>query len=205
MRDVDFTPDWYLESLQERQGSRLRVVGMVAIGVLIVVWYVHSVNLIRSARAEAAQLTQSLVVQQTLAAQLDQFDREHAEAKKKQQMVDNLGGGLATGQVIAEITRMMPATMSLQSVRLRKSARLSSDEIDEDRATVLMQELSIPKVTSLEVSGWAANGINVGGFVSALGESPMISDVTMRFQRTETHLGREVTAFEVVALMPQFE
>ena len=205
MREVDFTPDWYIQRVRERRGSRGRITGMLVIGGLVAIWYVHSVSLASAAGQEVARLRKCLVVQQSLAGQLDRYDRELADATAKERVVNNLGGGIMASQVIAEVTRLMPATMTLQSVRLHRSARLSPGELTEEQAVVLARDMSVPEVTTLEIAGWAASGINVGEFVSALGESPLFANVKMRYQRAEVHFGREVVAFEIVAMMPQFE
>lgn len=205
MREVDFTPQWYLDRAIALHGSRARVGGMMLCGVLILVWYVNQVSVTRAASAGAARLNQCVLAQQKLNVQLDLYDRELSTLKGKEELVEILGGGVLTGQVISEIARLMPETMSLRKIRLERSLRFSPSDCADDQALTMAQEMSAPKVTTLEIGGVAASGVNIGAYVNALNASGLLRNVNLRYQRAETFADREIVSFEIAALMPQFE
>lgn len=205
MRQVDFTPQWYLDRICALRGARVRVGGMMLSGVLVLVWYVNEVSVTRAAGVDVARLSQCVLAQRKLEAQLDVYDHELSMLGFKERLAQNLGGGVLTGQVIAEIARLMPATMSLRKIRLERSLRFSPSDCKEDQVLAMSQEMSVPRVTTLEIGGVAASGVNIGEYVNALNESELLSNVNLRYQRAETYGDREIVSFEIVALMPQFE
>jgi len=205
MREIDFTPQWYLDRITALRGARVRVGGLMLCGVLILVWYVNQVSVTRAASAGAARLNQCVLAQLKLDAQLDLYERELSMLSAKEERVETLGGGVLTGQVIAEIARLMPETMSLRKIRLDRSMRFSPSDCEQDQVLTMAQEMSAPKVTTLEIGGIAASGVNIGAYVNALNASGMLSNVNLRYQRAETYADQEIVTFEIAALMPQFE
>lgn len=208
MKEIDFTPQWYQDSLRERGGAGLRVAGLAIIAVGVLFWYVQSSRDANGAQAQLRNLQQAALAQQVLLERMDGEHRQLAAAKLRQAILEDVGGGVTAAELVAEISRLMPATLSFREVVLRKVPRFELSPVQTPAPGTLRgteMETAPDPVSTLEISGWAASGTNIGSFVSRLSTSPLMSSVHLRYQRPEIVMGRQVVGFMVSCQMPEFQ
>lgn len=200
MREVDFTPEWYANSLIERAGARVHLGGFVAVIALLVVWSVDSTARSRADVRAVSTLESAMGAQDAMIARIDQINREIDAQQRDIDLLNDLRGGVTAANVMTELSHLMPPSMNLRSLLLDRSSRLPLpvDKLAEGMA-------KLPERTMLEVTGWAASGEEIGNLVSGMSESPLFTDVSLDYEREETVEQRRVVAFKIECTMPQFE
>lgn len=202
MKEIDFTPQWYVQIRRERSGAGLRASGMIIIGVLVSLWYFESTALTRAAVRDLRQLQDSQQHQRGVAQWMDKLNAEMVLVRRNQALLDDLGGGVAAADLIAELSRQMPASLWLGQAMWRKAPRVLPEDPNTASANLARD---VPKATTLELSGWGLTGADVGAFVTRLKASPLFTSVNLKFERTEKLDERDVLAFLIECQMPEFE
>jgi hypothetical protein len=208
MKEIDFTPQWYVQTLAEQRGSWTRVIALSVLAVLLLIAARETTGLTQSAVADLQRLEQAQAAQTLLSSRLDALEAERAEVNRKEQVLKTVGGGVKNWQLMTELSQMMPRSLSLRSLTVRAAARVAppSDEEDkQEKAKAKTETEDTPLLGVVQMSGWASSGAEVGGFVSRLSQSPLFTDVTLRYQRPEDLGGTQIVSFEVICTMPAFE
>ncbi len=203
MRPVDFTPSWYLEIRREHRSSRGRVVGLVAMLVLMVVCSVLADRDSKAAVADLTVLQQSYHAQTGLVDRLDTLDKKHAATAHQTDLLEDAGGGVTVGQVFRELAQLMPKDLSVRRVVLNKALRFT---IDPEMLAEAFQDMDAPpRVTRLEISGISKRGRDIGSLVSQMSRSPLFYEVQLRYERSNSVYGAEVVEFVIDCKMPVFK
>jgi hypothetical protein len=205
MKEIDFTPDWYVQMRQERTGAGLRASGMIVIGVLVSIWYFQSTAQTRAAVRDLRQLQNAQQHQRGVAQWMDELNAEMVLLRRNQTLLDDLGGGMAAADLVAELSRQMPTSLWLGQTMWRKTPRVLPKGKDNPSPSAQGAAGDLPAATTLELSGWALSGADVGAFVTRLNASPLFSAVNLKFERTEKLNDRDVLAFLIECQMPEFE
>ena len=202
MKDVDFTPEWYAKSLVERKGSRNRVAGLALLAVLVLAWSCQSTSRTCAAALALERLQHSYEAQRGMIAQLDALAESHAQHAEDARLLADVSGGLTVDNLLVELSHLMPRALSMRAIYLQRSPRIGFPPPEGEEAEAEEQE---PPATTLEITGWAASGTEIGSLVSRLAASELFDDVTLRYERPETVYDRRVVEFLVECRVPEFE
>ena len=202
MKDIDFTPDWYVEQVGEQQSVRRRLAGLVLVIVLVLVWSYQSSSRTRAVAMTLEHLQHSHGAQAEMMAQLDALEGANAQGSVNARLLTAVGGGLTVSGLLTELSHLMPRTVSIRSLYLQKAPRIHFPPADERKAK---EEPEEPPATALEITGWASTGSEIGTLVSRMSASELFYDVALKYERPETVSGRKVVEFLVVCRMPEFE
>ena len=202
MKTLDFTPQWYRESKSEHTKSRMRSAGMCVAAVLAVVWWVNSVAITRAAQQKLSVLAQSSDAQMAMTQRLNELDLELVELRSRAELLSDAGGGIRAGQILTELTHLMPEQMTLQKVRYQRAPRIKPADVED---TGSIAELDIPTVSSLELTGWAASGTDTGVLVSRLARSEFFENATLLHETAVTMSGIRMVEFQIRCTVPEFQ
>jgi hypothetical protein len=205
MINVDFTPQWYVDSLAERKGARFRVTGFVAVAALVVVWSYDTTLRTRAATHELRQLQLSYDSQTPLIEQAETLQRGAKAHADQAALLKELEGGVVAGDVLAEITHLMPGDMSLRGIAYKRVPRFVISPTKDDPTGEARAEDDAQTKSNLELTGWATSGMEIGRFVRRLSDSPLFEDVTLRYERPEIVGRQRVVEFLLVCGLPEFE
>ena len=203
MKELDFTPEWYVKALADREGTGLRLGGFIILGVLLIVAGLESGRQTRAATQKLQEVQGAYDVQSPMLKRLEELKNEQAHWMNNAKVLADVSGGFVVADIFTELSHLMPRSLTLREVYLHKSPRVifagkAADEKDDE----LTEEA---EATVFEVAGWAASGSEIGTFVRRMSESPLFYDVSLRYERPETIYGKSVVEFRVVSRMAQFE
>ncbi len=208
MREVDFRPDWYVNSLAERAGARVHVTGFIVLAALLLVWWADATARSRADSIAVTRLSSALTAQDGMVAQVDRLDRELAGRQGNLALLHNLGGGLPVAALLAEISHLAPPSLTLRALVLDRPPRIApraTAGIKTSPAAGAPEAPAAPAQAILELTGWAASGQDIANLVSGMSASPLFARVTLGYERSETVDQRLVVAFKIVCVMPEFE
>ena len=200
MRDIDFRPEWYTQSLVERANARYHFSGFMVVAALLVVWSVDATSRSRASESVVTNLEATLQAQEPMIAQLKTLDSRIEKERKDLTLLRDLDGGVPTSAIVSELSHLMPSAMTVRGLLLHRTPRFGqSQAIDAKRME------SYPKRTTLEFEGWARSGEEIGNLVSGMSDSPLFENVALDHERPEELNGRSVVAFKIVCHLPDFE
>ncbi len=202
MKELDFTPEWYVKALADREGTRLRLGGFIILGVLLIVAGLESARQTWAATRKLQEVQGAYDVQSPMLKRLEELRSEQTHWMNNAKVLADVGGGVVVADIFTELSHLMPRSLTLREVYLNKSPRVI---FGSNSATEEEESLTEKKATVLEVAGWAASGSEIGTFVRCMADSPLFYDVSLRYERPETIYGKSVVEFRVVCRMAQFE
>lgn len=205
MREIDFTPDWYAATRREREASPFHAGGLIIIGVLIAAWSYGATSRTRAAETELATLRASLGAQKGVTAQVQTMEAELAARQRCAELLAEVGGGVRTAPLIAELSHLLPPAVGMRSLRLVRAPRVAPATETEKDAPAPRTGEGAPVRTSLQLDGWSASGADVGALLQRLAASPLFEDVVLRYQRTTIVAQNTIVEFQIVGTMPEFE
>lgn len=208
MRNIDFIPAWYRDRQAEVRGARWRTTGLCIALFLTAVWTVDGVRRAHAAELTRAQLQATSDAQGALLAALAALDKERTEQARCARILEAIGGDVPAHEVLAEVSHVVPDSLTLQTVRLHREPHW---KIEQARASAA--DGNAPAGARgesrddavLELVGWADAGGDVSALVGALDGGPLCADVTLRYQRPVEVAGRSMLEFQVQCTMPRFE
>lgn len=208
MREIDFTPISYAQSLKEHKGEGIRLGGLIVIGVLIAVWTYDTASRTEAAAVELGELKQSYEVQQRAAQQLEVMEEASVAKARYAGILADVGGGVRAAEIVAELSHLLPKSSSIRRLRLEKMPRVApapDDEDDRKMSRSASAEEDEEPPTELTITGWSPTGAEVGRIVQRLSRSALFEEVALQYQRTVSIEDRSVVEFQVTCVMPEFE
>ncbi len=202
MRNLDFTPEWYIRQVAERASGRVQISGLAVIVLLLLAWVYDATHRARAATAEHARLQTVYDVQDPVVQRMQALEAEQAEHDADAELVRMLRGGVPAAELIAELSHLMPPTMSLRLLMYDGVTRVPPTPAAEGQE---QPDPATRETAVLALVGMAAAGRDVGNFITELTASPLFSSVTLEYERSETFNERRVVAFRIVCRMPEFE
>ncbi|NOX57512.1 MAG: PilN domain-containing protein [Planctomycetes bacterium] len=203
MRVIDFTPQWYLETLAERRGSRFRLTGLLIALAMMIVCSVQATSFSNAAIADLNLLQESFHAQSGLVGRLDQLDKKHAAGAHRLNMLDDVGGGITTADVVRELSHLMPESLTIRKIEFNKALRI---EVDLRELAGAFEKLEPPpEVTTFAIAGVSKKGSDIGNLVSQMSRSPVFFDVQLRYERASDVFGSKIVEFVIDCKMPSFE
>ncbi|MBS3735088.1 MAG: PilN domain-containing protein [Phycisphaerae bacterium] len=197
MANVDFLPKRVL--LQRARRARLVRQGFLLCVCLVALTGLAFVRQgrVRQARAEKEIWTErSENVRQQVALRRD-LEREQAELALKKKIHEQLGTRIGARDLLAELSRLLPPTMSLTA--------LEFEQIDAQRETRRHAGRTprnggdgeaLRASLRLVIRGLAPNDVDVANFIGRLSACPLFTEVQMGYTRTVEFRNREAREFE---------
>lgn len=199
MQNIDFLP----EKIKQQRARRRRLVRQ---GYLLVVCLISLgvLGYIRHGRINKAQAQLVLLdervknVRQQLAMRED-LERQQAELLIKKRIDDLLGSRVDTLDLLAELERVLPATVSLTSLKIEAmDVRVPIKPVKVEAGqtvpgTQRQRERTIRRVRLL-LTGLAPTDVAVANFIGQLSASPVFEDVNMGYTKNvifENHVARQ--------------
>ncbi len=199
MQNVDFLP----ETIKEQRARRRRLVRqgylvVLCVIALAVLGYIRH-RRISKAHAQLALLDKRVKnVRQQLVMRKD-LERQQAEVLIKKRIDDLLGSRVNTLDLLAELERVMPATVTLTSLKIQAmDVRVPVRPVKMDggqtvAGTHRQRERTIKRVR-LMLTGLAPTDVAVANFIGQLSASPVFEDVNMGYTKNvifQKHVARE--------------
>jgi Tfp pilus assembly protein PilN len=204
MREVDFIPGWYRASRQRKRDLVIRAAFLGVLAVEMVLVSVGSYVQRAAARENLAELETSFKGQAEVITSLSQLVLRLEELREKRQLLSDVAGGAPVHGVLAELSRLMPEATALTRVGLVQSRRIGAagrqQEGDAGKDAAQPDDEG-----TLEITGWAASDVHVGSLMTNLAESPLFSDVRLRYSKPVAVNDREVRTFQLTCELPQFD
>jgi Tfp pilus assembly protein PilN len=199
MLNIDFLP----ERICRQRALRKRIVrqGWLLAGcalALVVLGYVRQ-DRIATAKAEQQMLNdRAMNVQQQLRVR-DALEKQQAELVVMQQIEQDLGSRINVLDVLSELERVTPPTVSLthlametMDVRVPKQQSLRRRrELENGR------DASVRRIR-LTVTGLSPTDVDVANFIGQLSASPLFDDVNMDYARNREFRGRQAREFRAM-------
>ncbi len=205
MKAIDFRPAWYVSSLAERRSARLRTLGITVICILLLGSAFEWTGRTSAASSAVESLQVSLDAQAAVDARIQTLEEQEAALKRQADLLAEADGGVKVNHVLAELSHLMPRTLSLRTLALRRTLRIQRAEAKDKREEKQADPQATKGVNQLDMVGWASSGAEIATFVRRLADSELFDNVTLRFQRPETYLDQPIVEFQVLCTMPEFE
>jgi hypothetical protein len=199
MRELDFAPEWYTQSLLERACARVHVTGFLTVAALLVLWTVDATARSRADQVSVNGLEAALASQGVLIGHLEQLDQEIAKRERDLTLLGDLRGGVKSAAIVAELTHLAPRALSFRTLVLERAPRIALPPAVDDSGA------APPRATVLVLTGWARSGEEIANLVSRMSESALFRGVTLGYERSEMIAQRSVVAFKVECQLPAFE
>jgi Tfp pilus assembly protein PilN len=204
MNDLDFLPDRIRRERQRRRRLvRQAYLLILCVGGLALLGYLRQ-GTVSEAQAQLQQIQdRSSSLRQQLALR-DELEKQQAELMIMERVEGQLGSRVSALDVLAELERLMPETMSLTSLDLdtmelrphagmNRGGRVSGSHAVDASASPARSTRRLRMV----LTGVAPSDVDVANFIGQLSASPVFEDVNMGYSRSmvyRDHLAREFQA-----------
>ncbi len=181
MRELDFLPEWYRQSLRHRRIMRWEGGLAIAIGVVIVagiLWMHHSIE---SAKASSLAINNGLSREQVKLKQMDQLSERHKQFLAQERIMARLGLHVNGARLIRALDSTMPQEVSLVGLQI------DADEPGHSSSHRLR----------IRLQGVAPTDADLAAFMTRLGEVPLFEQVTAGYVKEFSEGGHLLRSFEV--------
>lgn len=198
MSTVDFLP----ERIKRRRRRRQELIRnghllAVCLGVLVLVWYQREADL-RAVRRQLDTVTRQGQAQQDQLSMLDTFEHQHAELLIKKRISDQLGSRVDALDVLSELQRIQPISMSLTDLNIETMAvgksTVSPSHKRRRGAAARPAGPALHRVR-LVLTGLAPRDVDVANFIGQLSASRLFENVTMGYAKNVDFRGRDAREF----------
>jgi len=202
MESIDFLP----ELVRAQRARRRRIVreGYLLAGCLAglaLLGYVRQGRL-NEARGELAILnSRSDNVRNQLAVRED-LERQQAELMAVQRIESNLGSRANVLDILAELQRVMPASIALTDLLLEIEERkipLTPARINRTARPAVnkgKKKFKVVKRLKLTITGLSPTDVDVANFIAQLSANALFEDVNMGYTKNIDFRGRSARQFE---------
>lgn len=181
MREMDFLPGWYKQSVRHRRIVlwQSAATAAVALGIFLGMLLIH--HRVESARASLAALQNGLIDGKSRMKAMEQLTDRQKHWRAQEQLMNKLGLHVEAARLIHALDTAMPAEVSLVGL-----------QIDAD-------EYAKPAGHRLRVrlQGVAPSDADLANFMIRLGELPLFEQVTAGYVKEFSENGHILRSFEV--------
>ena len=192
MREIDFLPDRVKAQRDRRR--RLAVQGYLMIVCLVGLAFLGYMSHVRVARAqgELDLLTSRGDAMKRQLALRDTMEEQLSDLMIKKRIEEQLGRRVGTLDVLGELQRVMPDSMTLtnlamETVEIRMPAVAGRPGGEAEKPV---------KRVRLVLTGMAPSDVDVANFIGQLAGSKVFEDVNMGYARNITYRGRTARKFQ---------
>jgi len=189
MESVDFLP----EDIRTMRARRRRLIRQ---------GYLLAGGQVNEARGELAILdSHSENIRRQLAMRND-LERQQAELMIVRQIEASLGSRANVLDVLAELQRVMPASIALTNLLLEieeKKIPLTSARVNRTARPAVeskKKKFKIVKRLKLTITGLSPTDVDVANFIAQISASPLFEDVNMGYAKNVNYRGRSARQFE---------
>ena len=205
MKEIDFLPQWYKAGKRRRVNYRRQYIVIAGLLVTMIAWSLAAGYSVSVAKAQVDVLQESLERNGPVAARFQQFQQEITELERKKNVLEKLGQRTTVSSIIAELSYLVNDDIVVREIVItnekfenRQSAsgggsvRISSSQ-GQKKESLLDTDSRIKVI----IDGLAVNGLDVGGLMSEIENSPYFFQVVPGFSNnTKTKTG-QATEFEI--------
>ena len=181
MRELNFLPEWYKQSLRHRRIIRWEGGMAIAIGVGIVagmLWMHHGIE---SAKASSRAIDNGLSREKVKLKEMDQLSERHKQFLAQEQIMTRLGLHVEAARLIRALDSAMPQEVSLVGLQI------DADEPGQSTGHRLR----------IRLQGVAPTDADLAAFMTRLGEVPLFEQVTAGYVKEFSEGGHLLRSFEV--------
>lgn len=208
MVNIDFLPDRI--RLQRARRKRLLRQGyliLLCVMGLVVLGYVRE-GTIAKAQATLDVVRDSGADMRRQLALRDVLEKQQGELQVIKRIDDHLGSRMTALDVLAELGRILPASMALTNLQFETvEVSLPVDmgpSADNGRAVRAsnIREKNVKRVR-LVLMGAAPNDVDVANFIGQMSASPLFEDINMGYAKSSDYHGRIAREFQVSCFLTQ--
>jgi len=202
MENIEFLP----ESVRRQRASRGRrvragwMLGACLLAMAALTFVRH--HRIARARADGDRLAERARTLKAQAAMLGPLERQMADLLIKKRIDDELGGRTDCTAILAELCRVVPASLALVSLDLQAVEVTQTSGGDASRQWSARPVVSgggrssvVVRRVQLVITGLAPSDVDVANFIGQLSASCLFEDVNMGYARTVDFGGRMAREF----------
>lgn len=203
MNEIDFLP----ERIKDKRRRRRRLICQgylmaLCIAGLGVMTYVFQVR-VDKARGELEMLRSRSRAMDSQIALRDQLNRQLAELMIKGRIEEQLGRRVGTLDVLGELQKVMPESLTLTSMTMETVAvQVAVDPADKRNASnqpvsrAGSAKAKTVKRVRLVLTGMAPTDVDVANFIGQLAGSKLFEDVSMGYARNVKFRNRQAREFQ---------
>ncbi len=203
MKEIDFLPERIRQQRKRRRRLiRQSYVMLLCLVVLGVLMYAFGLR-VEKARGKLQELRGRSAAMDSQLALRDKLNEQLAEMMIKSRIEEQLGRRVGTLDVLAELQRVMPASLALtnmkmetveMSVELTPAQRLNSSSMAMSRSGPVRNKTV--KRVRLVLTGMAPTDVDVANFIGQLAGSRLFEDVSMGYAKKVTFRNRRARKFQ---------
>jgi len=203
MNKIDFLPERIKDQrMRRRQLFRQGYLMALCIAGLGVMTYVLQLR-VDKARGELEMLRSRSRAMDSQIALRDQLNRQLAEMMIKSRIEEQLGRRVGTLEVLGELQKVMPESLTLTSMTMETVAVQVAAEAAEKRNTSnqpvsgggAAKDKTVKRVR-LVLTGMAPTDVDVANFIGQLAGSKLFEDVSMGYARNVSFRKRMAREFQ---------
>ena len=181
MRELDFLPGWYKQSVRHRRIVLLQsgATAAIAFGIFLGMLLIH--HRVESAKASLASLQNGLIGGKSRLKAMEQLTDRQKHWLAQEQLMGKLGLHVEAARLIRALDTAMPAEVSLVGLQI------DADETVKRTGHRLRVRLQ----------GVAPTDADLANFMIRLGELPLFEQVTAGYVKEFTENGHVLRSFEV--------
>ncbi len=227
MKEIDFLPEWYLESKRRRVHMRRQYVALAIVFLGMMGYNLTSAHRISRATAEVAKLESRRSQAEDAAHRFDAITRELSEHQAKASLLEKVDSRIDPAALVAEISHLVGAHVVLSRVEFisepvhREEAAATRNGsavrvVDRSGDSTGAAKLGDVKFR-IVLAGIAASSDDVGALVCRLEESSYFCKAYFSFSRNNTiqvsastpstrpKQALEVSEFEITCYLANYE
>jgi hypothetical protein len=182
MKELDFLPRSYHESLWRRAQTRRNIILSVVLFMAMASLHGLNVTRIRSAQAALADLRNGSGAWVSARSQFAALEDHKARCHRQVDLINRLEDAAPLDAAIGEVTRLLSESMAITGFYV-------------DATTDKNAHAAAP--TRVRITALAATDVEVGIFLGKLSTCPVFSDIALSFSRDAHEAGRRMREFEV--------
>ncbi len=190
MRDVDFLPDWYRQSLRCRRRARRQIGATLALVALIGMRLAISQHQTHVAASELAALREQLADAAAQVQETDRLSSIRAQWTRQQQRIDRLGVHIESARVLAALDEAMPGGVSLVDLQLNTDERPST-------TSPAVPVAPMDRRLHVRLEGLAATPAELAKFLGRLQAIPFFEQPAVGLSKDVTENGCTLRQFEI--------
>lgn len=220
---VDFLPEDYVEKRQAARSAILCIGLCLIVMAGIVTTYMMTQRNINTALKEYEDVTRQFNNASKLLADMQEVDNERSRMLQKAEVTAMLQERVPRSRLLEEFTRLSHGQAKLLEINLKsREIAVKAPVTQLQKTKKQMGDSKIPEIVkppemevTVELIGYAQTDGNLANFISALGKSPLLTDVnlvfteetkvkdhTMRKFKLDMKINRDANLTEIASAAP---
>jgi len=199
MKEIDFLPAQFHETLLRRRRTRRHICFCLGLGAGLIMLHGVGVSRIRTAQASLDAIRISDGERLVRRMKLRDLQAKRETLTQNAGLISQLDDNAPLDVILSEITKLMSDSMafrklSLETLASPKPEKDKNDPTAESKKPDLLLDRGS---TEMVLSAVAANDVEIGIFFGRLSSSPLFENVRLGFSREMEQTGRAMREFEL--------